>query len=139
MGVGQSLKKQTSRLLREKHWIRIRRESYRSDRGSIESSMVIVPLVLLFLTGMQIAVTTHTRNIEKMHAQDGASVRGISGEFLAGDQFIHIDSSGDGQNLDLIISHREKSAISFLPNLERVLGRSAGIAVDGIAVVENRR
>lgn len=101
--------------------------------------MVIVPLVILFLIGMQIAVTAHSRNIEKMHAQDSASVRAISGEFSSGDQFIHIDSSGDGQNLDLLISHREKKLVSFLPNIERILGRSAQIAVDGFAVVENRR
>lgn len=115
------------------------RESSLSDRGSVESSMLIAPLLILFLMGMQIAVTAHSRNIEKMRAQDGASVRAISGEFLPGDQFIHIDGSGDGQNLDLIISHREANVIAFLPNLERVLGRKPRIAVDGIAVVENRR
>lgn len=111
----------------------------KSDRGSVEAAMVIVPLAILFLAGMQIAVTSHLRNVEKIHVQDSASTRAITGRFHDSDRFIHIESSGDGQNLDLLIAHQERSIPLLIPTLSEILGRSPQIAVDGLAIVENRR
>ena len=95
--------------------------------------------MLLFLAGMQIATAAHTRSVEKIDAQNSASTRAISGEFESGDEFIHIDSSGDGQNLDLLITHRHSSLIDLLPGF--LGGGSAGreVTVDGMAIVENQR
>ena len=111
----------------------------RCDRGSVESALVLVPLMLLFLAGMQIATAAHTRNVEKIDAQNSASTRAISGEFESGDEFIHIDSSGDGQNLDLLITRRRSSLTDLLPGF--LGGGSSGreVTVDGMAIVENQR
>jgi hypothetical protein len=103
-------------------------ELLRSDRGNVESAMVLIPLLLLFLVGTQIAAATHLRNSERITAQDEATKRAISGEFEPGDEFIHIDSSGDGQNLDLLITHRSRAITDLLP-----------VDLYGFAVVENQR
>lgn len=114
-------------------------ELVRDNRGSAESTLVLIPLLVLFLIGMQLSLATHSRNVERMKAQDGASVRAISGEFQESDNFIHIESSGDGQNLDLLITHRETGIADLLPGLLSGASSNREVSVDGIAIVENSR
>jgi hypothetical protein len=109
----------------------------RSERGSIEAAMVLIPLLVLFLVGAQLALTAHSRNVASNSAQNDASVRGISGAFVASDRFLHLESSGDGQNLDLLVTQRNESLISLIPTFSLLEGRF--VAVHGIAIVENRR
>lgn len=110
-----------------------------SERGSFEAALLLLPLTFLFLIGMQLALSSHFRNMEVIVAQDDASVRAIAGEFLEGDEFIEIESSGDGQNLDLLVTHRERQLRNLIPSLSSILGRQAVISVDGLAVIENQR
>lgn len=111
----------------------------KSTRGNAESAMVIVPLALLFLIGMQISVAAHVRNLAKITAQDEASKRAISGEFASDDQFIHIDTSGDGQNLDLLIVRRESGLVDLVPKFLGQVSSGRSIDVEGFAVIENQR
>jgi hypothetical protein len=114
-------------------------KALRCDRGNVESAMVLIPLLLLFLVGTEIAAASHLRNSERITAQDEATKRAISGEFEAGDEFIHIDSSGDGQNLDLLVTHHSRSLANLVPGF--LSGVSGGRTVDlyGLALVENQR
>lgn len=114
-------------------------KAIRSDRGNVESAMVLVPLLLLFLVGTQIAAATHLRNSQRITAQDEATKRAISGEFEAGDEFIHIDSSGDGQNLDLLITHRSRSITDLIPGFLSGVSSARTFDLYGFAVVENQR
>ena len=111
----------------------------RDNRGSTESILVLIPLLILFLMGMQISLATHSRNVERMNVQNEASVRAISGDFQEGDNFIHIESSGDGQNLDLLITRREKGIKDLLPGFMSGVTSGREVSVDGIAIVENSR
>jgi hypothetical protein len=112
---------------------------YRIERGSAESALVLVPTLILFLIGMQIAYTAHGRNVSKVFAQNEASRRAISGEFVAGDEFLHIESSGDSQNLDLLITHRNLNAGNLIPTLLNEGLARRNIDTAGIAIVENQR
>lgn len=111
----------------------------RDNRGSAESTLVLIPLLILFLIGMQISLATHSRNVERMNVQDEASVRAISGDFQERDSFIQIRSSGDGQNLDLLITHREIGIQNLLPGFLSQVTSGREVSVDGIAIVENSR
>ena len=111
----------------------------RDNRGSAESTLVLIPLLILFLIGMQISLATHSRNVERMNVQDEASVRAISGDFQERDRFIQIRSSGDGQNLDLLITHREIGIQNLLPGFLSQVTSGREVSVDGIAIVENSR
>lgn len=106
------------------------------ERGNVESSLVLVPLLILFLVGMQLATTVHARNTTLLEAQADATRRAISGEFVSGDEFIHIDTSGDGQNLDLLVTSRRMSVMDLLPGF---LSGSREINLHGLSIIENQR
>ena len=72
-------------------------------------------------------------------AQNDASIRAIVGEFDYSDKFISIESSGDGQKIDLLVTSRERSLINLIPTLPQILGRQAMVSVKGLAVIENSR
>ena len=103
-----------------------------SEEGNIESSLVLVPLLTVFLIVTQISVAIHARNIAIVHTQDEASKRAISGEFSESDRFISIYSPDRNQNLDLVISHKR----SLIP---RILDSYRELEAVGIAVVEDQR
>jgi hypothetical protein len=109
------------------------------ERGNVESSLVLVPLLILFLVGMQLATTVHARNTTLLEAQADATRRAISGEFVSGDEFIHIDTSGDGQNLDLLVTSRRMSVMDLLPGF--LSGQSSRREIDlhGLSIIENQR
>lgn len=109
------------------------------ERGNVESALVLIPLAILFLVGMQIASATFLRNSERMIAQDQATSRAISGNFEAYDDFIHIDSSGEGQNLDLLVTRHSRSIADLLPNFLGGSTRGRNVDLYGFAVVENQR
>lgn len=105
----------------------------------MESSLVLIPLLTLFLIAAQLTVAIHGRNMEKVAAQDEASIRAISGEFKDSDTYLHIYSPDPNQNLDLVISHREKEIPQLLPSVSKLVGSDLRTEVSGIAIVENQR
>jgi hypothetical protein len=109
------------------------------ERGSVESALVLIPLLITFLIGFQMAYVAHARNVARNEIQNQASVRAISGKFGLGDRLIHIDSSGDSQNLDLLVAEKSGSLLNFLPNLLGISANQRVVGVNGIAIVENAR
>jgi len=109
------------------------------EEGSVESSLVLIPLMTLFLIAAQLTVAIHGRNMEKIAAQDEASVRAISGNFKDTDTYLHIYSPDPHQNLDLVISHRKKSLPVLVPGISKLAGSDFTTEVSGIAIVENQR
>jgi hypothetical protein len=99
----------------------------------------MIPLLMLFLVTFQITVAVHARNSTVIEAQAGATARAISGEFEPGDEFLHIDSSGDGQNLDLLVASRKMNFQDILPGFLSGYSSNREITIQGIAIVENRR
>lgn len=111
----------------------------KEERGSVESALVLVPLLILFLIGIQISLAIHARNIGRVEAQNNASVRAISGEFQENDNFIHIESSGDNQNLDLLVTHSDRTFQNLIPGFLTGASSVKKVGVEGIAIVENSR
>ena len=105
----------------------------------MESTLVLIPLLSLFLIAAQLTVALHSRNMEKISAQDEASKHAISGEFGDTDTYLHIYSPDPNQNLDLVITHKKKSLTQLVPGLSS--SKDSGISTDvsGIALVENQR
>ena len=101
--------------------------------------MVLIPLITIFLIATQLTIAIHARNLAKTSAQDGASRRAISGNFLQSDTFLHNDSLDSNQNLELVVSHQQGILPALIPGLRQVMGREPGIKVSGLALIENRR
>jgi hypothetical protein len=119
---------------------RVKLQTFITDeRGSVESALILIPLLITFLIGFQMAYVAHSRNVARYEIQNQASVRAISGKFGEGDRLIHIDSSGDSQNLDLLVEEKSGSLLNFLPNLMGISANQRVISVNGIAIVENSR
>jgi hypothetical protein len=93
----------------------------------------------LFLIAAQLTLAIHGRNMEKIAAQDEASIRAISGQFRDSDTYLHIYSPDPHHNLDLVISHREKELPQLMPGISLLTGREFRTDVSGIAIVENQR
>ncbi len=104
----------------------------RCERGNVESALVLLPLMSLFLIATQINVTIHARNMEKVVVQDQASQRALTGDFEETDQFLSIYSPDPHQDLDLVVTTRER----YVP---RIFGDEHQVQVTGIAIVENQR
>ena len=114
-------------------------KSAKDERGSVESALVLIPLLILFLIAIQISYAAHARNVERVAVQDGASKRAISGTFNDSDQFIHIESSGDGQNLDLLVASNSVGLQDLLPGFLGGVSSERRVEISGFAVVENLR
>ena len=109
------------------------------ETGSAESALVVIPLLVTFLIGFQMAYVSHARNTARSEIQNEVSVRAIAGEIYTDDRIIPIESSGEGQNLELLVSTKSGSLINFLPNLIDVSGGVRGFELSGMAIVENSR
>lgn len=101
--------------------------------------MVLIPLITIFLITSQLTIAVHGRNMAKVSAQDGASRRAISADFLESDTFLPIDSPDSNHNLNLVVSHQQGIFPALFPGLRQILGREPAIKVSGLALVENQR
>jgi hypothetical protein len=120
-------------------FVKLIREFFKSERGSIESSLVLIPLLTVFLISSQLALAIHGRNMEQLQVQSQASAGAISGEFSATDTYLKIYSPDPEQDLDLVVSTRSRGLASLFPGLAEIVGRKPRIEVNGLAIVENQR
>ena len=111
----------------------------KNERGNVESSLVLIPLLFLFLITSQVAIAIHARDMRAIAAQDGASIAGVDGRFSPEDTFLRINSPDPGQNLELVIRHKKNLLPRIVPGLIEVLHGEPVTDVSGLAVIENKR
>ncbi len=109
----------------------------RQEHGNVESSLVLVPLVFLFLIAVELIVATNLRNSDFSLAQSDASSRAISGVLSSTDQVIDLNSPDSFTHMKLLITHRKRSLPQLVPGLVALLGGNAVVDVNGAAVMEN--
>ena len=114
------------------------RKFIKDESGSAESAMVLIPLVFLFLCGMQLVTAIYYRDIELRVVQSQASTRAISGEVAYGDAFVSIPSPDRFQDLKLLIVSKRREIPILVPGFGDLLGHGLESDVTGIAVVEQQ-
>ena len=119
----------------QQNLIRLRVHAARED-GNVESALVIIPLLVLFLTGAQVIAATNLRNADLAMAQGDAAARAISHEFKLDDEIIEI--GGRVQKIRVLVTHRSHTVPQLLPGLIELMGGSPVTDVVGVAVVEPR-
>jgi hypothetical protein len=119
----------------QQNLIRLRVHAARED-GNVESALVIIPLLVLFLTGAQVIAATNLRNADLAMAQGEAAARAISQEFKPDDEIIEI--GGRVQKIRVLVTHRSHTVPQLLPGLIELMGGSPVTDVVGVAVVEPR-
>ena len=111
----------------------------KDDRGNVESSLVMIPLLLLFLVGMQLILAIGMRDADALSASDQASTRAISGNFSESDEERKLDSPDRFSNLSMLITLHSRKIPELVPGLAAFLGRELETDARGIAIIENTR
>ena len=108
----------------------------KDESGSVESALVLIPLLILFLVTMQIGVAINFRNIDRTFAQSEASERAISGQFASGDQVMEVNPIGTFNSLGVLITRKVSSIPILIPFIGSFINRGHRSEVTGIAVLE---
>ncbi len=104
------------------------------EDGNVESALVLVPLLMVFLIGAQVIATTNLRNADLAMAQGDAAARAISQEFHPDDELIEI--GGGVEKIRVLVTHRSHTLPQLVPGLIELLGGAPATDVVGIAVIE---
>jgi hypothetical protein len=104
------------------------------DDGNVESALVLIPMLILFLIGVQLIVATNIRNAEMALAQGDASARAISHQYQPGDEVIEV--GGRIEKIQVLITHRTRILPQIVPGLVALMGGNPVSDVVGIAVIE---
>jgi hypothetical protein len=106
----------------------------RKEDGNVESALVLIPMLILFLIGVQLIVATNIRNTEMALAQGEASARAISHQYQLGDEVLEV--GGRIQKIQVLITHRTHILPQIVPGLIALMGGNPLSDVVGIAVIE---
>ena len=104
------------------------------EDGNVESALVLIPMLILFLVGVQLIVATNIRNTEMALAQGEASARAISHQYQLGDEVLEV--GGRIQKIQVLITHRTHILPQIVPGLVALMGGNPVSDVVGIAVIE---
>ena len=104
------------------------------EDGNVESALVLIPMLILFLVGVQLIVATNIRNTEMALAQGEASARAISHQYQLGDEVVEV--GGRIQKIQVLITHRTHILPQIVPGLVTLMGGNPVSDVVGIAVIE---
>jgi hypothetical protein len=113
--------------------MRVRAYLARED-GNVESALVLIPMLFLFLIGAQVISATNLRNADLAMAQGEAANRAISQQFHADDEVVEI--GGGIEKIRVLITHRSHTVLQLVPGLIEVFGGSPKTQVVGISVIE---
>ena len=106
-----------------------------SEEGNVESALVIVPLIALFLATLQLIATVNFRNVDLTVAQNQASKQSVWQEIKPGDQEIKLDSGSAFEKLRLLVVKREREIPQIFPGISALMGGKK-IRTSGTAVIE---
>lgn len=112
------------------------RKYFRDESGNIESAMVLIPLLFLFLCSMQLVSTIYLRNMDQSEVQSQASTRAISGRFNRTDKVLKISSNFPFEDRELLIVSKRRSIPLLIPSLGSALNGSLLTQTTGVAVIE---
>lgn len=108
----------------------------KDESGSVESALVLIPLLILFLVTMQIGVAINFRNIDRSFAQSEASERAISGQITSTDRVMEVNPFGAFNTLGILITKKVSNIPILIPFIGTFMNRSHRSEVSGIAVLE---
>lgn len=106
-----------------------------SEDGNVESALVMVPLIGLFLGTLQLIATVNYRNVDMTATQNKASYQAVWNQFNPGDQEIKLASGSPFERLRLIVVKAEREIPQIFPGISNLLGGKK-IRTTGTAVIE---
>ena len=110
-------------------------KTFLSDRGSVESALVVIPLVTLFLISFQLVLAISSRNIEASYAQSAATHNSITGRFDQGDVVIDLNSPDAFNKLRAVVTTHNRALPNLVPHLRN---QDHTVKVHGFSILENQ-
>jgi len=112
---------------------------WRDQEGAVESALVIIPLMALFLISVELIVAVNYRNLDLTFAQSAASTEAISSVVSESDEIISFSSPRSFDELRLVVSHRTRLLPRLIPTLPFLNGvGTPSTDVTGVAVMERQ-
>ena len=108
----------------------------KGEDGNVESALVLIPLLILFLIGIELIIATNLRNGDVAIAQGEASRRAISGQIYASDEVVELSSPDRFAHIRLLITHRRTTLPQIIPGLIALVGGLPSTDVKGAAIME---
>lgn len=115
------------------------RNLLKDERGNIESALVLIPLIFLFLISMQLITSIYCRNIQSARVQNEASVKAISGVFEEGDRVVDFSRGYWFNNLHLVVTRKNSAIPTLIPGIKEMLDKKFQTELIGTAVLEEKR
>jgi hypothetical protein len=106
-----------------------------SAEGNVESALVIIPLIALFLATLQLIATVNYRNVDMTRTQNTASNQAVWAEVKPGNQEIKLDSGSAFEELRLIVVKTEREIPRIFPGIANLIGNKK-LITKGTAVIE---
>lgn len=105
----------------------------KSDSGNVESALVMLPLISLFLITLQLIATVNLRNVDMTTAQNKANIQAIKEVPNEVTNFKSLNSGDLFTKLRLIITNIEREVPEIFPAINQLIGdkklKSSGVAV----------
>ena len=124
----------TANALRRKR--RSHTEVLHGEDGNVESAMVLIPLLILFLIAVELIIATNLRNSDVALAQGEASRRAINGHIYESDEVVRLSSPDRFAHIRLLITHRRTTLPQIVPGLIALMGGLPSTDVRGVAIME---
>ena len=108
---------------------------FKDESGSVESALVMIPLITLFLITLQLIVTVNFRNIDLTTVQNRASIQATQQQVLNEDRLVKISSYDIFDQLRLLIVSKRREVPQIFPWISKILGGKQ-LNLSGVAVFE---
>ena len=107
----------------------------KDESGSVESALVMIPLITLFLITLQLIVTVNFRNIDLTTVQNRASIQATQQQVLNEDRLVKLNSYDIFDQLRLLIVTKRREVPQIFPWISKILGGKQ-LNLSGVAVFE---
>ena len=107
----------------------------KDESGSVESALVMIPLIILFLITLQLIVTVNFRNVDQVMIQNQARVQATRQQIFNEDRLLNLKSYDIFDQLRLLIVSKRHEVPQIFPWVSKLLGGKQ-LNLSGVAVFE---
>lgn len=106
-----------------------------SESGNVESALVLIPLISLFLITLQLIATVNLRNVSMAATQNQASLQAVHQVVEPGNQLISLKSGNLFSKLRILVVKTEYAIPQIFPGVVQLIGGKR-LLISGAAVYE---
>ena len=108
---------------------------FKDESGNVESALVIIPLITLFLATLQLIVTVNFRNVDLTMVQNRASAQATQQQVFSEDRLVKLNSYDSFDELRMLIVTKKREIPQIFPWVSKFLsGRQLNLK--GVALIE---